>query len=1106
MNDACRGTVVAALLGALLVAGGAGKSASAEQFDGPLVLEGATIHRDNIVFGCGGILWQVASAGGAAKAMTTGETGHDSLPRYSPDGKQVAFLRRSERLSGRAPASPEDAPPLAASYDVYSRVLDTGEELRLTYHPARDFPVGWSPDSQRVLLNSSREGVERLFTMAPGEQLPTALPLPRAYSGTFSPDGKQLAYLPRSLDYHFSEFPYYRGGKCSPLWLIDLATLEVQKLTDDTSNVRDPMWVGEKIYFLLDKAGKFNLHVYDTTAKAISELARFNDFGPRGAATDGKSIVVEGDGGLRVFDIASQTIQNVKINVQRDDSALRPRIVNAVSQVQSYSLSRDGKQAVVSARGDVFLVDTTMGRAANITKTSGVAERNAQLSGDGRRLAYFSDARGEYELRVRDIATGKETAMPIEPHPSYYRELTLSPDDHFAAFADKRLGVWLADLSSGSVKRIDVSPSSAQDEFLFNWSHDSRYLAYSKHGDNRLPRIYVYDVRADRVFPLTPEDAFATSPTFDQNGRYLYFLSSSNAPAADYGWGVLAGLVSRPLVVRQLNAVVLRAEDASPTAIASSGAGAKPRTDDRPVDFDGIEGRIVAINIAPHSPSAISAGENGILYVTVEEWPSTPGAAAEPGHAIYRLDVRAPEELRKVIPIVDRCEFSHDGKTAVCSGAGGWRVATFAGRNTSLKPLAVTALPSPVEPAREWKQIAHEAWRAMRDGFYDPGTHGVDWPAVERRYAAFLPGVRSREELNVLMRRMLGSVSVSHLRVLGGDVSANLNEPETVGLLGAEFEVSEGRYRIKRVLRAGRGTGRDASIRAPLAELGSEVAPGEYLLAVEDQPLDAKQNIYEALRGRASRGTRLLVGPTTDPRQARTLRVVPVASEQALRLADWAENNRQTVERLSEGKLGYFMVPEYSAAGVQAFLRGYFGNRTKRGIIIDQRYNGGGITPDFLIEMLARRPLYYYRFREGDDLAVPVNGRSASSTVLLINEDNASAAETFAFMFQLAKLGPIVGRRTFGAGIGPYGAGGGTPPVLVDGGRLNIPSRGAYNPAGAWGIENEGIKPDVSVEVTPEDFRDGRDSQLEAAVRAGLEDIERIQPSPPQRPEFPVHP
>ncbi len=1060
-------------------------AAAAEPFTGPLLIEGAAIHRTQIAFACGGRIWLVAKEGGLAQAVTRGSA-HDSLPCFSPDGSQLAFLRRGQR-----------------AMDVYLYVLATGNEQRLTHHPGSDFPVGWTPDAKRVLFNSGREGFERLFTIGVDESLPTALPLPVGYTGCFSPDGKQLAYLPRSHSYHTSEFPYYRGGKCSPLWILDLDSTAVEQVTNGTTNVRDPMWIGQRIYYLWDRDGRFELFVYDTGTKEIHGLTSLGDFGARTAATDGESVLLAGDGGLQVYDLQSKSARSIQVAIPTDDDAQRPRIVNALRQVQSFSLGHDGEQAVVCARGDVFLVDTTSGQARNLTNSSGVFEREARLSPDGRQLAYFCDSSGEYELHVRRLETQTVNALSIEPRPSVYRELTWSPDGKFIAFSDKRLSIWVADLAAGTVKMLDSSSSSAQDLFHPNWSPDGRYLAYAKYGDNRLPRIYVHEIREDRGQAATPEDCYATCPVFDKCGRYLYFLSSPNAPASDFGWSVLAGVLAQPLVVRNLNAIVLRTGDPAPVSGAAPNLSVRwKESQPSTIDIDGIESRIVPIGMAPHGPIQIMAGEEGVLHLVVEKWPEMPGSAEAPTRSLFRLDLRAPAEINQVVPLVNTCVVSYDGKAILCPFGSDWRIATWRGAKATVRPVSLAALPAPVDPSREWRQISHEAWRIMRDFFYDPAHHGLDWGEVERRYAEFLPGVRSREQLNVLLRRMLGHVSVSHLGVGGGEIPPGLNEAERIGLLGADLEVADGLYRVRRVLRSGHFDTRDPLVRSPLSEPGSEVGQGDYLFAIDDEPLDATKNIYAAMRCKASQSVQLLVGKSPDRVGARTVRIVPLADESMLRLVDWAAGNQDTVRELSQGKLGYFFVPSYMPADVRAFFRGYFANRSKPGFIIDQRFNGGGNTPDSLVELLARRPMYYYLFREGDDLAVPVDGRASGPTVLLINEENGSAAETFAMMFQLKGLGPLVGHRTGGGGIGPYG----WVPELVDGGRVRIPSRAAYDPSGSWGIENQGVRPDVAVDILPQDWLAGRDPQLEAAVRVGLEALASQPITSPRRPQFPVHP
>ena len=1062
-------------------------AASAAPFSGPYVIEGASIHGDRIAFGSGGKVWLANIAGGAAETIST-TTAYDSMPVFSPDGATIAFLRRTERV-----------------YDIYLHDTATGDERRLTYHPARDFPIGWTPDGGSVLLVSNREGSDRLFTMAEDTPLPSALPLPKGYAGSFSPDATRIAYLPRARDYQFTEYRYYRGGESSPLWIAELSTSAITRVTEGKDNARDPMWIGDRVYFLWDRDGRFDLNVYDVNTKEIRTLAALGDFETRNAATDGRSIILVGAGGLQRFDIESETVSPITIALPLDDSALRARIENGANEVQSHSVNSDGSRAVVCARGDVFFVDTKTGTAANITKTTGVAEREAHLSSDGQQLAYFSDASGEYALHVRNVAFGAIQTIVIETEPTFYSELTWSPGGKFIAFSDKRLAIWIADVAAGTAKVIDQSTSSAQGLFQLDWSPDGHYLAYSKHGENRLPRIFIHDLAAATSMPVTPGDCYAIGPVFDRTGRYLYFISSPNAPMSDFGWSVLAGKLHEPLVVMRVNAIVLGAGDPAPVLSGGPNLAVNwklART--APIDFDGIESRIVPIDVAPRTPAAIAAITPGVLHLTMLEWPGTPGAiTAVPTKDLYRLDLRAPSELKKTMPLVTSMAVAGDGNTVVTREATGWRTGTFTGAKVDIQPLTIGALPAPVDPALEWKQIHREASRLMRDLFYDPNHHGLDWEAVEQRYAAYLPGIRSREQLNVLMRRMYGHVSVSHLGVGGGAIVPSLNENERVGMLGADLDIADGLYRFAHVLKSGHFDLADPAVSAPLAQPGAEVADGEYLLAIDDEAIDGSHNLFERMRGKAGMQVRLIVGPTTGKAQAREIRVVPLTSETALRVANWSARNADRVRELSGGTLGYFHIPAYSAAGVQSFLRGYFAGRTKPGMIIDQRFNGGGVTADYFVELLRREPLFRYTFRDGDDLPVPVNGRTNPATVVLINEENASAAETFPMMFQLAKIGPLVGARTGGGVIGPYSPR--PTPGLIDGGGVRIPTRAAFIPGGTW-PENDGIHPDIEVEVLPEDWRAGRDPQLEVAVKAALDLAAQRRSEELQRPPYPEHP
>ncbi|MBV9210625.1 MAG: PDZ domain-containing protein, partial [Acidobacteria bacterium] len=468
---------------------------------------------------------------------------------------------------------------------------------------------------------------------------------------------------------------------------------------------------------------------------------------------------------------------------------------------------------------------------------------------------------------------------------------------------------------------------------------------------------------------------------------------------------------------------------------------------------------------------------------------------------MYRYDLTKPPKFEKMLEEFDGYELSRDAKRLLYIKGRDWFLASTddppkeGEGKLDLKRLEVT-----VDPRAEWQQIYREAWRIMRDWFYDPNYHGQNLSLLEKEYAEYLPNITRRSDLNNLMRQMLGHISISHLGVGGGDAPPPAGQPNRVGLLGADYEISDGRYRFKRIYHSFSYNSPSNAVTAPLDRPGINVREGEFLLAVDGEKVEASKNIYSYFDGKAGKPTKITVGANVSGEGARTLTVFPANGENLLRRVNWAERNRRRVEELSGGKLGYIFVQDYGD-GIMDFIRGLTGYGDKQGVIIDQRYNGGGITPDYLIEWLERKPIYYYRFREGDDIATPVNP-GPQVKVLLINEHNGSAAETFAFMYKLGHVGPIVGWRTYGAGVGPYVF----TPRLIDGGRIQLPNRAAYNPDGTtWGIENAGVRPDYPIEVTPRDYLSGRDPQLEKAVQVALDEMKRTPPVAPKRPKYPIH-
>ncbi|HMY76485.1 MAG TPA: S41 family peptidase, partial [Blastocatellia bacterium] len=643
-------------------------------------------------------------------------------------------------------------------------------------------------------------------------------------------------------------------------------------------------------------------------------------------------------------------------------------------------------------------------------------------------------------------------------------------------------------------------------EWFPRWSPDGRWLTYSKHLKNRIRTVFIYDTANRRAHQVTDGVMHTEQPVFDASGKYLYFASSPNAGTSEFGWGVLNGVLARPLVTRQLHALALQAGGQPlllPNRTLNPDAKPAEAMPEVKIDFEGLNRRVFDLPTPLRDYSALVAGKPGKLFVLVNEWPALPspmGGNAQ--QVLYAVDFAKAPSLEKLVEGIGGFEISADGNKLLFAKNQSWFLVSAA---AAPKPgegrLDMSKLEVEVDPRAEWRQIYRESWRIMRDWFYDPNHHGLDIAELEKHYAEYLPSLTRRDDLNLLIRRALGHVSVSHFVVGGGDVAPPAGPPSRIGLLGADYEIAGNRYRFKQVYRAGTYNDPIGAVSAPLDTAGQlGVKAGEYLLAVDGQEVTTAKSVFSYFDGKGPGAIKITVGSNPNGEGARTLSVYPTGNEANLRLANWAEANRRRVEEASGGKLGYVYVGNWGPGTMDA-IRGLTGYADRAGVIIDQRFNGGGITPDYLIEWLKRKPLYYYTFREGDDIATPVNPGTPVK-VLIAHEQNGSAAETFAFMFKLGKVGPIVGRRTAGAGIGPYVY----TPGFIDGGRVQLPNRAAYQADGTtWGVENIGVSPDYEVETLPQDFLKGRDAQLEKAIQVALGELKKSVPAVSKKPAYPIH-
>ena len=1066
-----------------------------------------TMNRTTIVFSYAGDLWTVPREGGSAVRLTVG-AGIESDPVFSPDGETIAFTGEYD-----------------GNVDVYTVPVEGGVPKRLTFHSAPDTPVGWTPDGSKILFHSSRSCLRRctnLFVVGTEGGLPEMLPLPLAFTGSYSPDGKSLAYAPLDgaqflrTPERWVAWKRYRGGTASYLWVIDLASLEVEKIPRTDSNDINPMWIGDKIYLLSDRNGTMSLFRYDGDGKAPIQAIADPGADLRSAKAGPGGIVYEQFGKISIFDLASGKSRPVGIEIAADLSEVRPRIENVSDEIEGAGISPTGVRAVFEAHGEILTVPAEKGDVRNLTRTPGVMERTPAWSPDGQWIAYFSDENREYALHVRaQTGEGVEKKIPLTGRSAFYAAPQWSPDSKHIAFRDNQLGIWRLEISTGALTRIDSEPYYRRwlsELEPVSWSPDSKWIAYNRQLKNQLSALFLHSVTSGKGMQVTDGMNDARYPVFDREGNYLYFASSTNFGMRTFGLDMTG---DEHEVTRAVYALVLASDGQSPVAPESDEEEQKAQAADEKedakaagppvvrVDMDGMASRMVALPIPVRRWSGLACAKDGSLLLL-----EGPGVMAqmrgdEPS-VLHRYDLKR----RKLEQLTDRVEQYHlsaDGAKLLLGlkrgGAGDagpagptrWLIADAL---SPIKPeqadLNISAMEIQVDPRAEWKQMFREVWRMQRSFFYDENLHGLDAEAYEEKYATYVESVTSRDDLNYIFQEMLAPMTAGHLRGGGGTVPRG--KPVKVGLLGADFEISNGRYRFKRIYTGDAWT---PDLKAPLGGPGIDVKEGDYLLAVDGQELAGADNVYALLAGAVGRQVTLRVSIAPDGSNSREARVRPVDDENLLRRYAWMNENRRKVEELSGGKLGYVYLPDTAFGGLTYFNRYFFAQLDKEGMILDERYNSGGQAADYIIEVL-NRPVYgWSAFRTALPRKTP-SGSNQGPKVMIVNELAGSGGDLMPWMFRYAKTGPLVGKRTWGGLIGVPGY-----PKLMDGGTVTAPSFRLYSNEGEWVAENTGVAPDFEVELDPKMLAAGHDTQLERAVAIAMEALKRNPPVEPKHPPYP---
>jgi tricorn protease len=1092
------------LLALAAVASGRVVSARVDTADTRLLTQPA-ISAGNIAFIYAGDLFVADLAAGGAvsnvRRLTT-DDGVESNPVFSPDGRTIAF---SAQYDGNT--------------DVFTVPVAGGAPTRLTWHPVADVVQAFTPDGKAVLFTSQRQTFttrySQLFTVPVQGGIEQALPIPNAARATYSPDGQRIAYNP--IAGRFQQWKQYRGGTVSRLWLYDTRAHAIEKVPQPESraNDTDPMWIGDTVYFRSDRAGEFNIFAYDTKGRQVRQLTKHGDFPVLSAGYGAGRLVYEQAGSLHLLDPQSGTSKRLTIGVASDLRETRPRFVKGARWIRDAALSPTGARAAFGFRGEIVTVPGEKGDVRNLTNSVAAHDRFPAWSPDGRSLAWFSDQSGEYQLYIgSQDGRGEPRAIKVVGE-GFYQSPVWSPDSQKIAYFDNSQSVYWLDVRSGVSKKVAAQPIYGPAIVIsYEWSPDSKWLAYAMDNQSMITTVYVYSTEQGKSFQVSDGLSDVSNPVFDKSGKYLFFFGSTDAgPVKDWfaqsnaDMRSTSGIYLAVLQNDQVSPLARESDEEKPAAADATDKKpdvkpAEPAAKDKPaptpdektpakkdapfrIDLDGLEYRILDLPVTPADLSSLQTGTAGQVYYlkTVD------GKAS-----LNRYDL-ASRKNETLLPEVTSYIVSADGKKLLYRNGNAWSIVPT---TRKIEPaegrIGVDAIEVRVDPRAEWKQIFDEAWRINRDYFYAPNMHGVDWAKQREKYAAFLPELATRADLNRVLQWMSSELSVGHHNVGGGD---SLTEPRNVpgGLLGADYEVANGRYRLKKVFG---GLNWNPQLRAPLTEPGVNARAGEYVLAVNGRDLRPPTNLYSLFENTSGKIVELTLGPNADGSGSRTVQVVPIANEGALRNRDWVEGNLRKVDKATGGRVAYVYVPNTGGSGHTYFKRYFYPQVHKDAIIVDERFNAGGSVADYYIDILRRPFIANWAMRYGADLKTPfasIQGPKA----MIIDETAGSGGDLLPWMFRKYKMGPLVGQRTWGGLVGILGF-----PVLMDGGTITAPNLAIWTAEEGWVVENEGVPPDIEVEQTPADVIAGRDPQLEKAIELVMAELKKSPPSKPSRPAYPV--
>ncbi len=1126
-----RKSILSALVGAVLLL--LVQQASAQT----RLLRFPDIHGDQVVFTYGGDLWTAPATGGTATRLTA-HPGVEVFAKFSPDGKWIAFTGQYD-----------------GDEQVYVMPAGGGVPRQLTFYPAKgpltprwgwDNQVyGWTKDGKRIIFKSPRDSwalpIARLYTVAVDGGMATPLPMPEAGSGDFSPDGTRIVYSPQSRD--FRPEKRYGGGQANKLYIFDLKTSDAKLISEGPRASRDPQWLGDTIYFDSDRDGHFNLYAYNTGSGKTNQVTNNKLWDVRWPSSDhANRIIYELNGELQILNTQSGKSAPISINVPDDGLARRPSRVSAANNIESVGLSPKGERALFSARGDIFTAPIEKGPTRNLTHSSGAHDKWPAWSPDGSRIAFISDLSGEEELYIVP-QDGSKPAEQITRGGSAMRyQPDWSPDGKYIAFGDKDGKVWVVTVADRKLVEVVDSPRNQIRDHA--WSPAGNYLAFSMATTaTGFNSVYVWNPADGKVRRVTEGTFNSYSPAWDPQANYLYYLSDRefapqisqvefnyalNRPTYIYAMALRKD-VKHPFPAESDEVTIKSDEaakpkgtppgeepkppaqdlnrelkkDAGPAAEkdkeksaapeATPDAAAKPAAT-MTIDFDGIATRVARVPIIADNYGGLSAKTGHLLY----------GVGSAPyngrqGDRPTQLRIFAFKD-RKESTIADEVRgytLSDDGSKVLVAQGQGYNLydATPQG-DKSKKPVSIAGLFVDRVPVEEWNQIFNEVWRRYRDFFYVPNMHGYDWVALREQYRPLLKYVAHRSDLNYVIQEMISELTIQHAYVEGGDFQ---NPPRPrVALPGARFELDEkaDRYRISKIFA---GENEEDIYRSPLREIGVNVNVGDYVLAIDGEELKGNDDPYRLLRNKADNPVQLTVNSKPTMTGSHTISYRPITDEGNLIYLDWVEGNRRRVSEATGGRVGYIHVPDMGAPGIREFIKWYYPQLDKEGLVVDVRANGGGNVSRMLIERLRRKVLGINYSRVDDLPNTYPDGTFIGPMVALLDGNSASDGDIFPYMFRQAGLGPLIGKRSWGGVVGISNRG-----TLIDGGSIFVPGSALANTKGEWIIEGYGVDPDIEVDNDPKSEIEGRDPQLERGIAEIMAKIKNNPVKLPPRPPAPV--